>query len=234
MSEEKNTITISLAGNIEEAPRRYHPEFDLCGRALKAYRILRTATLSKRYSLDVGKELTPEQVFKLLDAISDVGVREVLDLLRNKHEMKVQTPYGTGPSGNGWINTGCFVVEVAAKKRGKVEPTGIMVPELSDDSTFWNILVDHDMKPVYTSCCKVGLMRRFIQRRLDEGVEGRDWGWGGIGGRAKWVKVPIPKDDPAAMDAWDMIEAERNRTPQDELLVTKKAYQKFKEQQANV
>jgi hypothetical protein len=226
-TEEKKFITIRLDGTIIEAPAKYHPDFDLDARALNAYNSIRE-----------GGKLTSTQVFKLKDTLGDLGVKAVLRHYINAIEIKTHTPYGTGPSRRGWVNTGNYIVEVMAMDRsGNKRPSGIMVPELSDDSTFWNVLLDHDMKPVYETSCNVGKMRRYIKRRIKNGVENVDYGWWGDGGRALCVKVPIPEDDPAAMDAWDLIEAERNRPEPSRLEVfekTKLAYQKWKEQQANV
>jgi hypothetical protein len=227
MSKENSKyITIRMDGTIIEAPAKYHPAFDLDSRALSAYNTIRDGRAAK------------EKFFKLKDTLGELGVKAVLQHYINALEIKTHTPYGTGPSRRGWVNTGNYIVEVMAMdKSGNKRLSGIMVPELDDDSTFWNVLLDHDMKPVYETSCNVGKMRRYIKRRLANGTENVDYGWWGDGGRALCVKVPIPEDDPAAMDAWDMIEAERNKpepTRKELLEAAKRVYQQNREERAYV
>ena len=88
MSQQKKFITIRMDGTIIEAPAKYHPDFDLDARALKAYNDIREG------------RATPATMFKMKDTVGDLGVLAVLRHYINRLEIKTHTPYGTGPYGS--------------------------------------------------------------------------------------------------------------------------------------
>ena len=135
--------------------------------------------------------------WKDANIIGDKGVADVCRILKGKHEIKTHTAGGKGPSGMGWRDTGCFIVEVEAKDtRGNIRPSGIFAPDLADEDAFWNDFLDDDgvVSRFYSS---VGTMRAFINdlRKKPHTSRGYDrCTWSGNGGRAHNCKVELGVD----------------------------------------
>jgi len=165
--------------------------------------------------------------WKDANKVGDKGVDEVCRILKGKHEVKTHTARGKGPSGKGWMDTGCFIVEVAAKDtQGNIRPSGIFAPDLADEAAFWNILLDEDGKVAERFSCSVGTMRAFINDLRKD--EANDWrfGWSGNDARAYNCKVSIDANPGA--EAVKFIRKERNKAADTEFLKgMKKAYKRY-------
>ena len=160
--------------------------------------------------------------WKDANIIGDKGVADVCRILKGKHEIKTHTAGGKGPSGMGWRDTGCFIVEVEAKDtRGNIRPSGIFAPDLADEAAFWNILLDEDDKVAEWFSCSVGTMRAFINDLRKD--EANDWrfGWSGNDARAYNCKVSIDANPGA--EAVKFIREERNKAKDKEFLKEMKA-----------
>ena len=135
--------------------------------------------------------------WKDANKVGDKGVDEVCRILKGKHEVKTHTARGKGPSGKGWMDTGCFIVELEAKDtRGNIRPSGIFAPDLADETAFWNDFLDDDgvVSRFYSS---VGALRPFIndlrkKPYISTGL--RRCTWSGNGGRAHNCKVELGVD----------------------------------------
>ena len=214
--------SIKLEGQPIGAPDKKFTEYDVDFRHAKTY---------------IRNRELPEWVpFRETNKIGKVGELALVNILKNKHEVKTHTSNGMGPSGRGWLQTGNYIVEFESKDRnGNIKPSGIMAPDLDDDATFWNVL-EHEGRVVYVAKCKVSRMRRYIKKRLDDPQYAHTHGWWGNGGCAHSMKVPIPESDPEAEEAMELIEdykkgeKERSLTRNVRL---KEAWQKYKKENTN-